>query len=235
MREYGVSLLLQWRNLGDAIVSLDEHLAEYGVDQPLCYIHDGKGFLALPAHKRYDFLIHQALDWYLWFYLAWRKRDAVFGSYERMVDDPEGYFEGALARIGHQVDRDRLAAILESPTGFTRLNVGLNGRSAQLLSDRNRRSLEDAIVDHLWSSDLEVLLWELPWEVPAIAPVGPYDGCVVRAPGRAAKTYFVSRGLRHRLSKPSSWMASRSKPGLRSVRNVSAEELKTIPQGNPIS
>jgi SAM-dependent methyltransferase len=236
MREHGVSLLLQWRNLGDMIVSLDEHLAEFGVDQPLCYIHDGQGFLALPPHVRYDYLIRHALDWYLWFYLAWRRRGATFGVYERMVEDPASYFTEAIARLGKPVDADRLAGILaDPPTGFTRLNVGTTGRSAELFSEENRRLLESSLLTHLWAPELEVLLWELPWEVPAIAKTIEVDGCVVRMASRPKECYFVSRGVRHRLRDADSWLASRRTLGPGDVLTIPAKQLKAIREGNPLS
>jgi ubiquinone/menaquinone biosynthesis C-methylase UbiE len=235
MREFGVSLLLQWRNLADMIVSLDEHLAEFGVEQPLCYIHDGPGFLGLPAHQRYDYLIRNALDWYVWFYLAWRKQDATFGVYERMLADPASYFEGAIERLGGVPERARIDEILTNPSGFTRFNVGIVGRSAELFSLENRRALEDALLGHLWSTELEVLLWELPWAVPALEARDPLDGTVVRMASRASELYFVSRGVRHRLSLPESWLGSRATIGPESVRTIPARQLKAIPEGDPIS
>jgi len=233
MREYGVKLLLQWRNLGDTIVSLDEHLAEFGVDQPVCYIHDGPGFLAMPAEARYAYLIANAVGWYLWYYLAWRKEGEPFGVYERMVADPKAFFANAIERLGHPVDAKRLKSVLAKPEGFVRINVGRVGRSAELFSDHNKRALEAAILNNPWSAELEILLWELPWDVPALAAGGKFDGSVVRT-ATGEDLYFVSRGVRRRLSRPESWLASRSTLSPDTVRVITPRQMKALALGTDI-
>jgi ubiquinone/menaquinone biosynthesis C-methylase UbiE len=230
MHEFGIELALQWRNLGDAIVSLDEHMAEFGEQQPLCYIHDKGGFLALPAQSRYQYLIRHALQWYIGFYLAWRKERRAFGVYERMVEDPLAYFKEIITRLGRNVDAARLTDILETPTGFLRLNVGRVGRSAELFSEETKRLLEDVVLDEPWSGQLDILLWELPWEVPALAALTEYDGTIV-ATADDPTSYFVSRGARRRLPNDSgAWLASRTRLRDRAARIISSAALDAIPE-----
>lgn len=228
-QQYGISLLLQWRNLGDMILSLDEHLAEYGVDQPLCYIHDGPGFLALPAERRYDYLIRNALPWYLWFYLAWRKHDQPFGVYERMVADPITFFSSAIREIGDEPDFERLESILADSSEASRRNVGVVGRSTARFSDENKRTLEEIILRNPWRSELSILLWELPWEVPALAAVSPFDGKIVRRKGTPNELYFVSTGKKSRLAHADSWIASRSTLDASSITTITAKDLAALP------
>lgn len=235
LRERGASVLLQWRNLGDAIVSLDEHLAKYGVDQPVCYVHDGPGFLALPDDARYQYLIRNGIPWFVWFYLAWRKADGTFGVYERMVEDPLEFFASALERLGIVPDRERLARVLDDRAGFTRINAGTVGRSAERFDDDTKRLLEKTLLDDPWSSELEVLLWELPWEVPALQSGGRYDGSVVRGAGKSEEYWFVSRGQRHLLRNARSWLASRISIGRAEIPVLSSRELAKLVEGPPLA
>jgi hypothetical protein len=72
------------------------------------------------------------------------------------------------------------------------------------------------------------LLWELPWSVPALAPVHPLDGQVVVSPNDGY-AHFVSRGRRYPIARPS-WLESRS--GERRVpKLVDPAELEPLPVG----
>ncbi|MDE2481727.1 MAG: class I SAM-dependent methyltransferase [bacterium] len=234
MKDFDIALLLQWRNLGDMIVSLNDHLEQYGPEQPLFHVHDPPGFFALPAERRYDYVIRHACAWYVWFYLAWRQRGETFGVYERLVEDEQSFFLTAIERLGYSPDAERLQRILAQPEGFTRRNVGRVGRSAELFSEENKRLLERQILDNPWSEQLEILLWELPWDVPALAPRCAFDGDLIALAG-SAERFFVSRGRRHRLVDSASWIASRAFLRDDSVRFVSTTEMDDIPEGAPLS
>jgi|GEM_PF-714412 len=235
MHEFGIDLTLQWRNLADMIVSLDEHIGEFGEQQPLCYIQDQAGFLALSAQGRYQYLIRNALHWYLGFYLAWRKEQRVFGVYERMVENPPAYFAETIARLAGNVDTARLTEILDTPSGFTRLNVGRPGRSVELFSKETRRVLEETVLRDPWAGELEILLWELPWKVRALRSVTEHDGAIVAVAGDLAQ-YFVSRGSRRLIPNDSgSWILSRARLRDEPVRIISVSALDTIPEALPLT
>ncbi len=229
LREHGIALLLQWRNLGDTLASFDDHVRIFSEFQPVCYMHDRAAYLALDEQDRYAFLIRNALPWYLGFYLAWRRLHARFGAYERMVADPPAFFREALAELNVPLDEARLAAAL-APRGATdRLNVGRVGRSAERFSDETKRLLERTVLEYVPADELDVLLWELPWDVPALAPRSAHDGAVVGVAGDDRR-YFVSRGVRRWISSPA-WIASRWKLRDRPQRIIAQAELDALRDG----
>ena len=149
------------------------------------------------------------IPWYLTFYLNWRAVGLALHPYEHMLEDREGFFREMLAGVLHHPP---LEAQLEHSLGAKagnsdRLNVGRAGRSARTLSPANCRRLEDKILLHPDCAQLEVLLWEFPWEVPALEPLVPLDGQVVRADDDPT-VYFISRGRRYPVPHPS-WLLGR--------------------------
>ena len=111
---------------------------------------------------------------------------------------------------------------------MSRFNVGLAGRSAAKFDDVNKRRLEEQLLNHPDVDQLEILLWELPWEVPALAPRSALDGQVVQAEGDATP-FFVSRGVAHAIERPS-WLSCRV--GERRIpKPVSPAELRALPVG----
>lgn len=204
-----IKLVGLWRNLGDMLVSLDEHLFREGV------IHGPFGFSVVQAGKytgmdernRYAFLIDAVLPWYLGFYLRWRHAGLTLRPYEHMVDDVPGFFTELLSEtFGHTAVPQRLAGVLHAQPGERRLNVGRVGRSAERFDDAVKRRLEERILAHPERAQFEVLLWELPWDVPALTATSPLDGRVVRTASDATPR-FVSRGVAYPV-RPG-WLASR--------------------------
>jgi hypothetical protein len=228
LSEFNVTLLLQWRNLGDVLISFDDHVRQFSELQPICYIHDRAAYLALDEQARYAFLIRNALPWYLAFYLSWRRLHARFGSYERMVADPAEFFREALMHLGLAVDEARLADALWV-RGSDRFNVGRVGRSAERFAPDTKRLLERTVLEYVPTDELDVLLWELPWEVPALAPRSAFDGAIVGVAGDDRR-YFVSRGVRRWISSPA-WIASRWKLRDQPQRIVTPEEFATLDDG----
>ncbi len=229
LERFGVALLLQWRNLGDALISFDDHVRQFSEFQPVCYIHDRGAYLALGDQERYAFLIRNALPWYLAFYLSWRRLHARFGSYERMVADPAAYFREALTELGVPVDETRLAGALALRAESDRFNVGRVGRSAERFAPETKRLLERTVLEYVPADELDVLLWELPWEVPALAPRSEHDGAVVGVEGDARR-YFVSRGVRRWIASPA-WIASRWKLRDEPQRIIAPAELAALADG----
>jgi hypothetical protein len=233
-RRENVALIGMWRNLGDMLVSADDHqFRESGVAGPAGFsVITPSKYTSLGREARYRFLIDALLPWYLGFYLRWRYAGLGLSPYESMVEDPRAFF-AELLRLssGHEAIPARLeAALAIRPGEKERFNVGKAGRSAELFAESTKRLLEEAVLAHPEREQLEILLWELPWEVPALTPVSALDGRVVRHTDDATP-YFVSRGIAHPVS--ASWLASRF-GARRTPVIVGDAELASIPRGEPL-
>jgi hypothetical protein len=163
--EQGVRVFWLRRNLGDTIVSFDDHVAKESHENPVAYIHDRDAYLAMEPQARYRYLIRHAIPWYIGFHLMWRSGSpglpVVPGRYEEMVDDPFRFFSGLIAGAGLPLDGERLRSVLAQDMPQTRFNRGINGRSASLFSEETKHVLEDVLKDH--PEDLLDLLADLPW------------------------------------------------------------------------
>jgi hypothetical protein len=232
IRDDAMQGALQWRNVADTIVSFDDHTRRYGAHNPLFYV-DQERLTRLPAQERYRHLADRIVPWNLGFYLSWRRLpDIYFHPYEEMVRDPFGFFRLMLWQLGAALDDERLReALLDLPEG-SRFNVGVIGRSAQLFDDETKRRIERHIVEHPEFEELEVLLWELPWQTRELARLSPLDGTTVRLP-HDEPCWFVSRGIRRRVTRR--WLASRSTQALRVPSVVAPADLTGLPEGEPLS
>jgi hypothetical protein len=165
LRNLGFQVVWVWRNLGDVIVSFDDHIRNEDYRNPVCYVHDRDRYLAMPAERRYNYLIDHAIPWYIGFWLSWQRARTelpfVETHYETLAEDPFSYFAPAIQGLGHKLDEERLRGILSRQIPGTRFNKGVNGRSASLLSADNKRRLESMLLDHF--EDLRPLCRELPW------------------------------------------------------------------------
>lgn len=224
--------VFSWRNLGDVIVSYDDHLRNDDYHFPTFYVHDRQHYLAMPAQDRYAFLIRYALPWYFAFYLGWRARGVVFRPYDAMIADPHAYFSAMIADITKSpVESDRLTAVLDDPGDGTRLNVGVGGRSNELFSAETKRLLEFVVRSHPEHDRLEVLLHELPWTPPDLTNRSEYDGRLLRAAG-SDPIYFINRGRRHYVATPG-WVLSRW-PG-RAIEDVEPAVLDGFDEGDQLT
>jgi hypothetical protein len=165
IRKYGIAVVSVWRNLGDVIVSFDDHIRNEDHRNPVCYVHDRDRYLSMPRQSRYRYLIEHALPWYIGFYLSWRAASpelSVVGThYEQLASDPYGYFAGVIRGLGDEPEEPRLREVLASRPAGTRFNKGVNGRSRELLSAKNQGLIEGLLGRHC--EDLSELLAELPW------------------------------------------------------------------------
>lgn len=228
----GVGLLVVWRNLGDMFVSMDDHTRRESENGPAFYIADLESYHAMPPEQRQLVHVDQMLPWYVRFYLMWRAGGATLHPYEQMLLEPAEFFSRILEPLAAPVQRERVVASLEGLPGGNRLNVGRAGRSADQLSDAAKREIEARLLRHPDWQQLEILLWELPWSVPALAPVHALDGSVVTAAGGDGSAFFVSRGWRYPISR-SSWLGTRV--GERRVpKPVEPSVLERLPVGAPL-
>jgi hypothetical protein len=229
----GIALLGLWRNLGDMLISWDDHLVTDNQGGITFFVMDRERFKALPPNARYTFLIDTVIPWYIGFYLRWHQVGLALHPYEQMLLDQRGFFVELIAPLlTHPPLDDVLDAALGGPAhGGDRFNVGRAGRSAQKLDDASKRPLEDKLLTHPDREQLEILLWELPWSVPALEPHGPLDGQVVKTATDETPS-FVSRGTRYPIARPS-WLLGRTGER-RTPRVVDAAVLGALPSGQPL-
>jgi hypothetical protein len=208
--EEGIAVVVLWRNIADMLVSYDDHqFGDEAGNAALFFVMDHARYCALDAQARYTFLVDTLAPWYIAFYARWRSCNVVLHPYEQLLLDRRGYFYDILVELlGHPPVDEYLSATLETKPGtVSRFNVGRAGRSAERFSDAVKRRLEDKILSHPDREQLEILLWELPWEVPALKSDRPLDGKVVRVTGEPVP-FFVSSGRAHPIHR-ASWLASR--------------------------
>jgi hypothetical protein len=178
IRKHALAVVWVWRNLGDVVVSFDDHIRNEDHRNPVCYVHHRDRYLEMPLQERYRYLILHAVPWYLAFYLSWRETGRtlplVETHYEQLAADPYGYFAGVIRGLGDEPDEARLRELVASRPAGTRFNKGVNGRSRELLSADNRLLLEDLLRTHC--EDLSELLAELPWSAaPASRKPRPWS------------------------------------------------------------
>lgn len=223
-----MQFLTMWRNLADMFVSVDDHSFRETENGPAFFMTALEEYRSFPLEQRHFVRVDFMLPWYLRFYLMWRAADTVLHPYEQMLIEKEAYFGRMIESIGEPVDRERLVRSFGPPGTGSRLNVGIAGRGATKLSEPVKREIEARLLRHPDWAQLEILLWELPWPVPALAKQHEFDGHVV-ATSAASHVHFVSRGRRFPIGR-SSWLASRF--GERRVpKMVDAAELERLPVG----
>ena len=154
-----------WRNLGDAILSLDDHILKEHWETSSVFIDNEADYRVLPADERHRFLIRYALPWYVSFHLAWRGMGnpewLIRCKYEDMVRNRSIFFARIIEHIQPACDLLRLQATLDATVDRARFNVGVAGRSIEGLSEGNKLLLERMLLEH--PHDLTELLHELPW------------------------------------------------------------------------
>jgi hypothetical protein len=165
LAEADVHVIFLWRNIADALVSLDEHIRFEDHRIPACYIHNRTTYSALSSEERYAFLIQHAVSWYIQLHLMWKQAQAlrplVTGHYEHLLSCPSQFFERLVSRLATTVDRNRLTALNAQKLENIRFNQGLSGRSVTLFSERNKWYLEHLLREY--PEDLSSLVNELPW------------------------------------------------------------------------
>ena len=205
LAHYGLRTLITWRNVGDMLLSLDDHIQSDAKSEvrlgpmPQLYLEDRLAYSRLPAERRYKFMAYNLLPWYLAFFLSWRTSGlGPTMPYQRLLDDPRGYFSYVIRRMDAVVDSERLERVLadrsKNKAGF---NVGIAGRSKNQFSEEVQALIEDVIRTH--PSDLRQLLYELPWYAEKYGAPG-----FVNVDGRA---YLVAGDTVHFASQ--TWLESR--------------------------
>ena len=170
--KHDLQVICLWRNLGDVVISLAEHIANESHEIPVCYIPDRKAFLINDIQVQYTFLVQMAIPWYLAFWELWHSQrmlvDVRFFHFEKMLDNPMFFFSEIVSVVQplSVVDPNRLQKCMEWADGkYARKNVGMRGRSAELLSEGNKRLIERTIAQYCSLQAQSSLLSELPWVI----------------------------------------------------------------------
>jgi hypothetical protein len=208
------------------LAAIDEHALQQNAGSPAFYTFDVEYYRSLPQEERHIVRLDMMLAWYLRFYLMWRATNLALHAHEQMLIEKKPFFKRILEPIAGPVDDAKLTESLAGgPEAI--LNAGPSGE----LSDAVKRELEARILRHPDVAQLEILLWELPWSVPALAPVHALDGQVVVAPS-GGYAHFVSRGRRYPISR-STWLESRTGER-RTPKLVDGRELEGLALGAPL-
>ena len=221
-RDAAVMTSVLWRNLGDAVISFDENTKRYGANNSMFYV-DQEAYASTPPQRRLRFIIDSIVPWNIGFYLAWtRLPGTVMHPYERLVDNTFSYLRTMIWMMGVELDDERLEGILAQSRTAPFKDLA---RYPTLLDESNRRHLERLVLDHPEAEQLEVLVWELPWEPLELKRRSQYDGSVVA--GSDGLPYFVSSGARRHVS--AAWLASRGPERLRAAMQIDDLALAAIP------
>lgn len=169
IEQNNLSVVCLWRNLADVVVSLVDHVRQESHAFPVYCIPDRNRFLAQSLPEQHAEVIRGAIPWYTSFYELWKTRLAriggAWGSYEEMEKDATSFFVSLIRSITpvDAPDLPRLARVLESVDArLTRKNVGVSGRSIDLLCQDNKDLLL-AVLSRLASPWKEDLAAQLPW------------------------------------------------------------------------
>jgi hypothetical protein len=165
IERHRIKVVNLWRNLGDTILSLDDHILREHWATSAVYIDNDPDYRILPREERHKFLIQYGLPWYISFYLAWRALRnpewLIRCKYEEMVRNKFAFFSRIIRALGRECDDERLRHVLETDVHDKRFNVGIAGRSIEGLSESNKLLLERMLIEY--PQDLSELLHELPW------------------------------------------------------------------------
>lgn len=210
VRKQGVQVVFLWRNLGDTVIALDERIRSADFRSPLFQLHDRGRYLELPPQHRYAYLIDHALPWLAAFYLSWSGTPRAFpiirGRHEHMASDPQGFFEALLEALGLEPEHRRVERAIDRAMELSRLNESAPGRSAGLLSDMNRRRLDDFLLRH--PEDLSEPWAELPWRKTARPATGSLLSVLAGQPynARAGTMEPAFPGLRAAIETDGFWI-----------------------------
>ena len=226
-RDESIGLTILWRNLADSVVSFDQNTGRYGANNAIFYV-DHQAFVTMSVQNRYRYIIDSIVLWNIGFYLNWRRiPSSEMHPYERLLDDSFGFFRSMLLKLGFPVDDRRLESIVKESN--TNLNIDVVAADNPL-DEANRRRIERLILDHPERDQLEVLLWELPWEPLELERRSAFDGRTVQ--GADAEVFFVSSGVRRKVD--ASWLASRV-PRFEGPKVISDVELNALPRGDDLN
>jgi hypothetical protein len=147
MREFGIRPVVLVRDLGDAIVSLRDHLERESRQTPVISV--AEDFFSRPQVAQFDHLIDVAAPWYLDFYAGWQAvtdgSAPLWLTYEKLMADKASALAAILDYYNIETTSETLTAAVGGADGAagTRRNVGGSGRGADLLNADQRARLRN--------------------------------------------------------------------------------------------
>ena len=142
--EHNMRPIVQTRNLFDVVASLHDHFQRDHRSLPCGYISED--YLRMPRGERLEYLIHIHLPWYFNFALSWReaaRRISVCAiTYEQLFSDQPAALQRITAFYGLHVTTGQIVeAISRASKCDTRLNVGVIGRGAEMLTEGHKQAI----------------------------------------------------------------------------------------------
>jgi len=141
LQGFNTKIIVCTRNLMDSLVSLKEWSTE-GV---LPGLQVPNNWAKWEDSDQYDWLIRNAVPWYLSFYYSWHTAeiDTLWIDYEKFYSNQVGNFKGILKEfeLGPYDDEH----ITDCASKITNLRTGKSGRGFSLLSPSNRAAINEQI------------------------------------------------------------------------------------------
>ncbi len=139
---FGLKIVVQSRNVADALVSLRDHLNTEGTQVPTVWVPPS--WAALSEEEQLDFLVASAAPWYFAFQRSWaiarRESGLTIRSvdFDRVVDDPIAVASELITELGLSVLDSAVHVTAESLSrpDETRFNVGRPGRGAEAMTPK---------------------------------------------------------------------------------------------------
>jgi hypothetical protein len=145
-RAFHLSTIVLVRDLGDALVSVLDHLRREDTAAPMAYID--QRFFELDEPARVDMLVDLVAPWYVNFYVSWHEAERAraapmaFLRYEDMIADPPAAIARVLDFAGSPRSRADVERAVTAAMGKNvRFNKGVSGRGREVLSDAHRARL----------------------------------------------------------------------------------------------
>jgi hypothetical protein len=151
--EYDVDVIIPHRNMFDTVVSVRDHLTNYGVHIPPAFIP--VSFRSAPKDEQYNIITELIVPWYVNFYASWGYSMAQhplrvsFVQYESMLQDPHQCIAQILRNISVERSPDSIkSAIIAASHAGTRYNIGKKGRGLTELDEMQRTRIASKFSVH---------------------------------------------------------------------------------------
>lgn len=138
---FNLGVVFLVRDIGDILVSLDEHLFRESMEIPMGYFD--REYMALEANCRYDRLVDLVAPWLIRHYAGWWRAGRRPLTYERLREDPEGSFASLVRALGLAFPPEDCSVAVDRAAGLpARFNHGITDRGRQLLNEGHWHRLQ---------------------------------------------------------------------------------------------
>lgn len=141
---YRMRPIVQTRNLFDVVASLHDHFQLHGHSLACGFVSEE--YNRMPWQARVDYLIHLHLPWYFNFLLSWReatpRMEICELTYEELFANQERELRRIAEFFGIPASAEQIAEAIRRAKGRdTRLNIGVSGRGAEMLTEDHKRAI----------------------------------------------------------------------------------------------